>query len=58
MCSRLLIGSASMPSSPSRPATAEPMRSLSAVASLEVAASGAVKERRIDSGRPEFEPGV
>ncbi len=35
MYSRLLIGSASMPSNPSRPATAEPMRSLSAVASLE-----------------------
>ena len=58
MCSRLRIGSASMPSRPSSPATAEPTRSFSAVASLATTGSGAANERRIDSGRPALEPGV
>jgi len=58
MCSRLLIGSASMPSSASRPATDEAMRSLSAVASASVSAAGAANERSTDRGRPASEPGV
>ncbi len=58
MNSRLRIGSASTPSRPSRPATAEPTRSLNAVASLAITGSGAANERRIDNGRPAFEPGV
>ncbi len=58
MNSRLRIGSASMPSRPSRPAAAVPTRSLSAVASFATTESGAANERRIDSGRPAPEPGV
>ena len=58
MNSRLLIGSASTPSSASSPATAELTRSFSAVASLATTGSGAANERRMDSGRPLFEPGV
>jgi len=45
-------------SSASRPATDEPMRSLSAVASARVSALGAANERSTDSGRPASEPGV
>ena len=53
MCSRLLIGSASMPSSPSRPATAEPTRSLQRGRRRRRSRrSGAANERSIDSGRP------
>ena len=58
MCSRLLIGSASMPSRASSPATDEAMRSLSAEASPSVSAPGAANERSTDSGRPASEPGV
>ncbi len=47
-----------MPSSPSNPATAALMRSLSAVESSSVAVSGAANERSTDSGRPDFDPGV
>ena len=59
MCSRLWIGSASMPSSPSRLVTAV----LDAVAQRLVVAqrppaAGAASDLRMDTGRPALVPGV
>ena len=58
MCSRLLIGSASMPRSPSRLVAVVPMRSRRSSSSSRMAGGGAANDLRIDSGMPALLPGV
>ncbi len=56
MCSRLLSGSAAMPTSPSSPATVAEIRSR--VAAGSAAAAGGANERSTDRDRPAVLPGV
>ena len=58
MCSRLLIGSASMPSRPRRLVAVVPMRSRSSSSSSRMAGGGAANDLRIESGMPALLPGV
>ncbi len=58
MCSRLWIGSASIPSRPSRLVTVVLTRSASSSRSSISAASGAANDDRIEIGSPAVLPGV
>ena len=58
MCSRLRTGSASMPSSASRPDVADAMRSPNASASATSSGGGAWNDFSTVTGMPALEPGV
>jgi hypothetical protein len=58
MCSRLLTGSAAIPTSARRLVAVVATRSRKSSVSSRSAAGGAAKERTIETGMPAVEPGV